>query len=546
MQVPVQAEQRSGGLAYKWIVAIVVVFGLFMAILDTTIVNIAIPRLQTAFGADLNSVQWVITGYTLAQGVVTPLTGFFSDRIGLKRFYVLALAAFTFGSLLCGLSWSLPILITFRIIQGAGGAFLLPMSITLLYREFPPQERGLATGFLGVPILLAPALGPTVGGYIVTYSSWQLIFFINVPIGIVAVILASVLLREYRAGGNASFDIPGFVLSSAGLGSILYGLSRVSTDGWGSGSVLGFLFGGVIALALFVAVELIIANRGGEPLLDLSVFTNRAFTSANIANICVTFALYGGLFIVPVYLENIRGLSAFQAGLILLPQALGSMVASLIGGRLVDRLGVRAVVIPGLLIIAFAFWQLSYINLYTSYSWFQILLILRGLGLGLVNQPLIVAALADIRPQKTAQASAINSVVRFVASSFAVATLATLIQTQTKVHYTNLATQVTANTPAAQLLNRLQALFISRGASLQQAYATAAQVVIRELRLQSYVMAIQDALLLSVAIILVAIIAVFFVGRGRRTQPVQPAQQPVQRTTPETRDAARDEALLAV
>ena len=187
MQVPASvAQQRSGGLAYKWIVAIVVVFGLFMSILDTTIVNIAIPRLQTAFGADLHSVQWVITGYTLAQGVAIPLTGYFSNRFGLKRFYIAALTAFTLGSLLCGLAWSLPVLIAFRILQGFGGSFLLPMTITLLYREFPPQERGVATGFLGIPILLAPALGPSLGGYIVTYGSWQLIFFINVPIGILA------------------------------------------------------------------------------------------------------------------------------------------------------------------------------------------------------------------------------------------------------------------------------------------------------------------------------------------------------------------------
>ena len=213
MQVPA-VEQRGGGLAYKWVIMIVIIFGLFMSVLDSTIVNIAIPRLQNAFGADLNSVQWVITVYTLAQGVATPLTAFFAGRLGTKRFYILSLAAFTIGSFLCGLSWSLPILITFRVLQGLGGAFLFPLSITLLYREFPPNERGLASGILGIPVLLAPALGPTLGGYIVTFASWQLIFFVNVPIGIVGVLMAIFLMRDFRTDVRTSFDLPGFLLSA--------------------------------------------------------------------------------------------------------------------------------------------------------------------------------------------------------------------------------------------------------------------------------------------------------------------------------------------
>ena len=544
MQVPAPvAQQRSGGLAYKWIVAIVVVFGLFMSILDTTIVNIAIPRLQTAFGADLHSVQWVITGYTLAQGVAIPLTGYFSNRFGLKRFYIIALTAFTLGSLLCGLAWSLPVLITFRILQGFGGSFLLPMTITLLYREFPPQERGVATGFLGIPILLAPALGPSLGGYIVTFGSWQLIFFINVPIGIIAVILSIFLLREFRPEGRERFDFAGFVFVAAGLASVLYALSSASTDGWGSTTVLAFLIGGILALILFVIIELSIIRREGQPLLDLRVFAYMSFTSANLANICITFALFGGLFVIPIYLQNLRGLSAFETGLLLIPQALGSMVSSLVGGRLVDRLGVRAVVIPGLLIAAFAFWELSFLSLYTPYGWFQVLLVLRGLGIGLVAQPLIVAALSEIPPRQLSQASAINSVVRSVASSLAVAILATIIQTQSKVHYSHLAEQVTPGSQLGQLLPRLQALFVANGADLNAARATSIQVVAGLLQQQGYMLAIQDGFLLSVGIILVAIIAVFFVRRRRSPQQAQPV---VTETPTDEGSASRDEALLAV
>src|SRR5579883_3064330 len=221
MQAQAYNEQTGragrGRLAYKWIVAMVVILGVFMSILDQTIVNIAIPRLQTAFGADIHSVQWVLTAYILTQGVVTPTAAFFSDRFGIKRFYIISLAAFTIGSALCGLSWSLPVLILFRILQGAGGAALFPLSITMLFLEFPPQARVTAMGFFGIPALLAPAIGPTFGGYLVTYAGWQFIFYINVPVGILAVILCTLLLRDYRPEARPGFDIPGFISSAAGL-----------------------------------------------------------------------------------------------------------------------------------------------------------------------------------------------------------------------------------------------------------------------------------------------------------------------------------------
>src|SRR5437588_6912191 len=241
MQVSAQPVRSSRGMQYKWIVATVVILGVFMSILDQTIVNIAIPRLQATFGADIHSVQWVLTAYILTQGVVTPTAAYFSDRLGIKRFYIISLIAFTAGSALCGIAWNLPALILFRILQGAGGAALFPLSITLLFREFPPQERGAAMGFFGIPALLAPALGPTLGGYLVTFAGWQLIFYINVPIGIVAFILATIFLHEYRPEGRTRFDFIGFFFAAIGLATMLYALSSARTDGWTSSTVLGFL-----------------------------------------------------------------------------------------------------------------------------------------------------------------------------------------------------------------------------------------------------------------------------------------------------------------
>ncbi len=511
MQASSQPNQMLGGLPYKWTVVIVVVFGVFMSVLDTTIVNIAIPRLQTDFGAPLDSVQWVSTGYTLAQAVAIPLTPFLSEFLGLKRFYLLALALFTLGSALCGLAWSLPVLIFFRILQGVGGAPLLPLSFNLLFREFPPLERGAASGVLGIPVLLAPALGPTIGGYIVTYIGWPLIFYINVPIGIVGFFMAFVLLREYPHGGNRYFDLLGFVFSSAGLSAVIYALSDVSTDGWGSTKVLGFLTAGIVCLAIFVVTELVTASRGRDPLLNIRLFANATFTIGNLSYVLVTIALFGGLFLVPIYLQNLRAQTAYEAGVILLPQAFASMVAVLVGGRLVDRIGVKAVVIPGLLIMAFAFWRLSFVSLYTPFSQYQLLLILRGFGLGLSVQPLTIAIVSDIKPKDLSQATSLNSVIRSVAGSIGVAVLSAMVQTQTKVHYDHLAEQVTATTPTGQLILQLQASFGPRAVSPQAATAAAIQTIINQLMGQANLLGINDSFLFTLAIAMAALVLVLLI-----------------------------------
>lgn len=524
MQVAVPTTRQGAGLQYKWIVAMVVILGVFMAILDSTIVNIAIPRLQTAFGADLHSVQWVLTGYILAQGVATPVVAFFADRLGTKRLYIIALASFTAGSALCGLAWSLPVLIFFRVIQGVGGAALFPLSLTLIFREFPPQERGAAMGLFGLPALLAPALGPTLGGYIVTYAGWQLIFYINVPIGILAVILSTFLLRNYHDQAESSFDVPGFIFSAFGLGALLYGLSEASTDGWGSTTVVGLLTAGFLMLVIFVAVEIYAVRRGRQPLLDLRVFLDRNFATSTIANVFVVFALYGGLFLLPIYLQDLRGLSPFQAGIILLPQAFASMLSVVVGGWLVDRIGVRAVVLPGLFILAFANWQLSNLSLTWPYLSLQVILVLRGFSLGLVSQPLILAALVSIRPHLLTQASSLSTVMRSVASSLGIAVLATLVQTQTQVHYAHLAEQVTPSSSLGQMLPRLQAYLMEGGASLANAKAAALQLIAGLVQQQSFLLAIRDAFTLTLVFVFLSVIATLFL-QGKRKMLASAAPQ---------------------
>ncbi|NTU86281.1 MAG: DHA2 family efflux MFS transporter permease subunit, partial [Chloroflexales bacterium] len=290
------AERHFLGLDYKWLVAIAVIFGLFMSVLDTTVVNIALAKLQAIFGATLNDVQWVITGYTLAQTVSIPICGYLADRYGTKWVYIGSLGLFTLASLLCGLSWSVGSMIFFRVLQGLGGGALMPLSIAQVFAVFPPEERGRSQAAIGIPVLLAPAIGPTVGGYIVQYADWRLIFYINVPIGIVGMLMCAMLLRRGHPNTHARLDIPGVILSTLAFASLVYGLGEAASDGWSSTKVLGFIVVGLIGLVALIIVEL----RTDDPLLDFRLFRSWNWTSANLITWATTLALFGALFLIPV------------------------------------------------------------------------------------------------------------------------------------------------------------------------------------------------------------------------------------------------------
>jgi len=505
---------RRAGQAYKWHVMVIVIFGLFMVMLDTTIVNIAIPHLQTTFGAALTDISWVATGYTLAEGVGIPLAPTLAARLGNKRFYMLILALFTLCSALCGLAWSLTTLIVFRILQGIAGAGMIPMSMSLLFEEFPPEERGTAMGALGIPLLVAPALGPTIGGYIITFVNWRMMFYLNVPIGIAGFFLASALLHESQPQGKRSFDVPGFLFSSVGMASLLYAFSSAGDDGWGSWRVEMFLVIGLASLLLFVLAEHWTVNSGKQPLLDLRVFRTFSFAGGCLALSLTMFSLYGAIYLSTLYLQVLRGLSAFDAGLILLPQALGSAVASGIGGRLVDKLGVKAVVLPGLAILGLVLWNMGHLTLTTSFATFQLLMIVRGLGQGLIGQPVVVASMAEITPEQNTQASTLSSVVRSVSTSFAVALISTEVTARTTFHYERLAELVTLDSPAGQALQRVSSLLVNQGVAQKSAMLIAIEQMISYLKEQAYMLAMDDIFLLSLGAVVLTGLVVLFTARN--------------------------------
>lgn len=485
MNKRISVSVKREKMAYKWVVLCVVLFGVFMSLLDLTIVSIAIPRLEHAFHTSIENIQWVVTAYILALGIFTPAVAFLSRRFGIKRIYLFSLVAFTLCSALCGWAWNLPSLICFRILQGIGGAALFPLANALLLRVFPPEQRGLAMGFYAIPALLAPAIGPTLGGYLITYADWPSIFFINVPIGLLAIVLSVKFLRELDVQKELRFDLVGFVFVAIGLGLVFYALSDASTAGWGSFEILGLLTGGCIALAVFVGIELRQEHTNDQPLLHLSLFRNGPFLFSMLATIFLTIRLQSATFLFPLYLQQSLGQDALQAGIMLLPFAVASGVASLIGGRLVDRLGARMVILLGSVLLIVCTWQLTFIELNSPIWWLQLLFIGQGVALGLCYQPLIVTATAEVPPQRMALATTINTLTRALSGSLGIALIATIVQIQTQVH-------------------RVQ---LTR--SGQQAASSVASL--------SFVLALQDAFLLLTVVTVLALIAALFL-RGRRKQ----------------------------
>ena len=528
-----------GGIAYKWLVVMVVVFGIFMSVLDATVVAVALPKLQAVFGATLNQIQWVVTGYLLAFAVIIPLIGYLADRFGIKRIYMTALVVFTGGSIVCGLAWNTDSLIFFRILQGLGGGGLLPLATAMIYAAFPPQERGIASATLGVPVLLAPALGPTLGGYIVQYSDWRLIFYLNVPIGIAGFLMALFLLRERRSPNPGRFDLPGFAFSTIGFGTLLYGITDSTTDGWTSSTVLFFVASGIVSLLGFIYVEL----TSQSPLLDLRLFKDWSFLSGNMISWILQISFFGALFLVSLFLQESRGLGPFQTGLWLLPEALVTVVILPIGGILVDRIGAKWIILVGVTALALASFGLAHLNLYTTFWGLQSVLVIRSVALAFTLQPASVVALYNVPRNALPRASSLLRVMSQVAGSFGTATLTTYLQDRVPLHFAHLAEQATISSSAATFVAQITQDLEAHGFNALAAHTGALQILAQNLQQQATVLAFDDTYLLAASIAAIGVFIAFFL-RGRPKAVKESSQSGSSKQEIEARKAALAESLL--
>ncbi|MEO8334795.1 MAG: MDR family MFS transporter [bacterium] len=411
----------------KWRVLASVVFGVFMVTLDTTAVNVAFPVIRSELGASLHEAQWLVSVYVLALGMSTPVAGFLADRFGLKRMYIIGLAIFVVGSLFAGLAPSLPTLVMARALKGIGGGIAVPCGTALLFRGFSKGELGLALGVFGLALLFAPALGPVLGGWLVDHHLWRWIFFINVPIGILGILVASRFLVARPGDATAKWDGWGLVTAIPGFGALLYVTALLGEEGWSSPRLLAWLAVGVVSLVAFGYVELRVAP---SPLLDLRLFRRPVFLIATLVGYVTVIAFFGAEFLLPVYLQSLRGEPALTVGLVLLPLALCAGLLLPLAGVVYDRIGPRLLVVGGFALLCYNTWQLAHIGPSTSLRFLVMITAIRGFALGLTVQTPFTAALADVEHDALPRATSLVSSTRYLVQAYGIAALATLLGTR--------------------------------------------------------------------------------------------------------------------
>lgn len=415
---------------YRWIALIITIIGNFMSMLDTSIVNIALPKMMAVFSVESNDAQWVLTIYMLTMGVVQPISGYLCDRFGTRKMYLFSLTVFTIGSALCGMAWSNNSMIFFRVIQAVGGGLIYPVTMTIVYHNFSRGERYRAMSIWGLSAMVAPAIGPTLSGYLVEYWDWRLIFTINIPIGIAGYLLAAFILKETVQQRHGKFDLAGFITVSVGLFCLLLALNKGTDEGWTSAYIITLLYIAFASFALFIPIEL----SQESPIIDLSVFKVWNFTLSSFVLFIGTIGLYGGLFMVPLFMENVRDYSTMQTGLLLLPAGLISGIMMPIAVKIAKRIGPKPVLLTGIVILGTASLPFTRLDMDTSYNTILMVMVLRGIGLGLFLMTATTMGMNALPIAKLSRAVSIKAVIRQVAGSFGIAILSTVIQNRQAYH----------------------------------------------------------------------------------------------------------------
>jgi EmrB/QacA subfamily drug resistance transporter len=436
------SENSAGWLAPL----LVTIIGIFMSLLDSSIVNVAVSTIMSAFNTDTSSVQWVSTAYLLALAVAMPLSGWLGDKFGYKMLYIVSLAVFVLGSLFCSISWSLNSLIVARVLQAFGGGMVQPTVMAMIYKLVPRKQIGSAMGIFGVAAFVAPALGPTVGGYLVEYVNWRWIFTINLPIGVIGIVLALLFLPEFQSKDPGKLDVGGFASSAVMLVCLLLGLSKGQEWGWLDERTVLLFTAAFFALVLFVYLEL----TAEKPLLDLRVFKYTAFTMGNLILIVSMVGLYAGMFYIPLFLQSVRGLGAMETGLLMTPGALVSAILMPITGKLYDKTGARPLILFGVVLLAILTFTFRNLNLATATATILLWVSLRGAVSPFTNIPAQTAALAVVPKELVGRASALLNIIARVASSFGLAVLTSLLTTRRAFHQARYAWALTASDPATQ------------------------------------------------------------------------------------------------
>lgn len=413
----------KAGLSPKLVVGAVFVASMFLNIMDATVVNVALPTLSRYFAVPVASVSGVVTAYLVTLAVVMPVSGWVGDRFGARSVLLCAIGLFTAASALCGVATSLPELVVFRALQGTGGGLLIPVGMAMMFRAYPPAERIRANRLLIVPTLMAPALGPVIGGLLVDGLSWRWIFYINLPVGVAALVFGALFLPRGSEHPPGPFDLPGLLLAGTGFPLFMYALSTGATSGWGATSVLATGVAGVVLLALFVLVEL----RTTAPMLRLRIYANRLFRATNLQLTCAGAGFVGTLFLVPLFLQNGLGFSAVHSGLSTFPEALGGMIGVQVTSRLYKRVGPRRLMIAGMCGTIVTIGGMAFAGPANAAWLIPVLMFFTGGSFGFAMSPSQAAGLATVSAAETGQASTLLNTLRQAGGAAGVALLGTVL-----------------------------------------------------------------------------------------------------------------------
>jgi EmrB/QacA subfamily drug resistance transporter len=500
-------------LAYHWQALVAVVLGTFVVILNQTIVNVALPRIIQVFQANVDQGQLVVTTYMLALAVFMPATGFLADRLGTKRAYLGSVGLFTLFTALCGLAPTIDVLILFRILQGIGGATIMPLGMAIIFQTAPPRERGAVMGMFGLPVLVAPMTGPVLGGYLVDAVGWRPIFLLGMPVGVAAVLYGMAILRETPRRHEARFDRWGFVLGGIGFSAALAALSRAPTDGWFAPHLLALWLVAAGALGCWVVVEL----TDEHPLLDLRVLADRTYLLANVVVCMLMVMMFGTQLLLPLFLQNVRGLSPLATGLLLAPEAIATAIVMPIAGRLLDKLGPKPLAIPGLLGLSFAYWQLASIDPSTPDHHISATLVLRGASQGLMMLPLMTVAMDRVAPARMNRATVLATVIRQLTGAFGAASAASLLVTRQQHHGATLVQTVTPDAPAvAGALGTLTTRLLDGGMPAQSAATAALGYLNDQVKTVASVRAYDDCFLVYATVGLLTLVPLLLLPRRRQ------------------------------
>ena len=504
--------------SYKWILLFNIMIGTFMAVLDATVVNTGLPKIMASFGVGLDKIEWVITAYMLAMAVMLPTSGWLADKFGYKLLYFLGLLFFTFGSFLCGISSDENMLIISRVIQGLGAGTIQPLGMAIITREFPQEQRGVALGFWGIAAAASVSFGPLIGGWLVDNFSWALIFDINIPVGLIAMLFTVIIQAEYKSHRIRKFDLVGFISVTIFLPLTLYTLSEGNTAsnsaGWHAPYIL--LCGAIslLAFAVFLTAELTVK----EPLIDLRLLKNHNFGLANVILIIFSLGMFGSTFLMPIYLQNTLGYTALQSGAVFLPVGLIQGFIAPVSGRISDKINPKYPIIIGVIFMFLSFYLNSTLSFLTERHTIMLSLYIRGVGMGLMFTALSTVSLSEIPREKMAQASGITNSIRQLGGSLGVAILATLLTTRVNYHAQQFGTRINPSSEIYQQTNKNIRYHLTHEAGSTPGDATkqSQYLILSNLSTQAYVEGINDDFLLAGVISLVALVPVFFLHTKKK------------------------------